>query len=261
MLARQTLLRVLAGWAGAALLLAGLLPSALAAPTVVRLSNGEWPPFMSAARPGGGVVTQIVTEAFAQEGIKAEYEYLPWKRALSDAANGRLAGSVGWSRTAEREPLFYYSQPILEAPELLFHLKTQALPWRTMDDLYKKTIGGGLGYYYGDEFENAEKAGRIHVERVVNDEQNLHKLLAGRIDAAVINVHVGYDLLATRFSTADAARIVADGRPVRVGQWHLILSRKLAGNQQLMASFNRGLAKLRGSGRLAQLMRGLEEGR
>ena len=50
------------------------------APPRVRLANGEWPPYTSLNLPNLGCDSQVVTEAFALEGIGVEYDFFPWAR-------------------------------------------------------------------------------------------------------------------------------------------------------------------------------------
>ena len=83
-------------------LIAGLIGLAacliLPAPAAedIRLTNGEWPPFTSKEFQHGGVMSRIVTEAFAAEGVTVQYEYVPWKRAYAAAKTAkRTARSAG----------------------------------------------------------------------------------------------------------------------------------------------------------------------
>ena len=60
-----------------------LLPfSALSKEQVIRLANGEWPPYTSKDLPNYGLGSQIVSEAFAEVGIKVEYGFFPMEALL-----------------------------------------------------------------------------------------------------------------------------------------------------------------------------------
>ena len=73
----------------------------------IRLTNGEWAPYTSASMPGGGIMSQIITEAFALSGIKVDYVYLTsWKRAYILAAKGRYDGSLTWAKPVSGKKIF-----------------------------------------------------------------------------------------------------------------------------------------------------------
>ena len=58
------------------LLFALLLPLAATA-NEVRLTNGEWSPYLGQNLPRHGVASRIVEEAFALEGFRVRWEFYP----------------------------------------------------------------------------------------------------------------------------------------------------------------------------------------
>jgi polar amino acid transport system substrate-binding protein len=104
------------------LLFALLLPLAATADEV-RLTNGEWSPYLGQNLPHHGVASRIVEEAFALEGTRVRWEFYPWARALRSAERGKSDGSAVWLRSPEREQAFYISDPVVESGYYLFHRK------------------------------------------------------------------------------------------------------------------------------------------
>jgi polar amino acid transport system substrate-binding protein len=47
----------------------------------IRLTNGDWQPFMSENGPHHGIASHVITEGFARAGVEVEYGFSPWKRA------------------------------------------------------------------------------------------------------------------------------------------------------------------------------------
>lgn len=90
--------------------------------------------------------------------------------------------------------------------------------------------------------------------RLNGDEQGLRQLLAGCIDLFPVDKVVGFDLLYQKFSAAERQRLSFHGKPLRSDSLHLLLSREVAGNAELMQRFNRGLNQLRDSGRVSQYL-------
>lgn len=243
----------------AGLLAALCFPTALlAAPGArIRISNGEWPPFMGQDLPHHGIISRIVGEAFASEGVAVEYGFFPWARAYHVALHEQFEASIGWYKNAERAADFLFSDPVFVEQQVFFHLRERKFEWDRLDDLHALTIGATIGYTYGAEFKAAEEAKRLTVQRTPSDEQNLKMLLAGRIQAAVISEQVGESLLRAKFTAAEAARITTHPKPVLSGELHLIFAKSKPDSAAWLALFNRGLAKLRASGRWNELAQGM----
>jgi polar amino acid transport system substrate-binding protein len=65
---------------------------------------------------------------------------------------------------------------------------------------------------------------------------------------------VAFALLNEHFSSAERAQMSFHPHPLRSDSLHLMLSRQVPGNAELMERFNRGLAQLRESGKVAQYL-------
>src|SRR5690606_26115636 len=110
-------------------LLICLLLSLAAGADEVRLTNGEWSPYLGQDLPHHGVASRIVEEAFGLEGIRVRWEFYPWARALRSAERGKSDGSAVWLRSPEREQAFFISDPVVESGYYLFHRRDQAVDW------------------------------------------------------------------------------------------------------------------------------------
>jgi len=131
----------------------------LVAEETIRLTTGEFPPYLSKKLKYGGVSARIVIEAFALVGIKAIPKFYPWKRAYYQANKGGWDGSFTWYYSEKRAKDFYYSIPVIEEKVVFYHLKSFHLDWNTLDDLQGILIGATLEYTYTPEFYAAEKRG------------------------------------------------------------------------------------------------------
>lgn len=231
------------------LLLADLLGQAHAR-EVVDLANGEWPPYLSQHLPNYGVVSRIITEAFALQGIEVRYGFFPWRRAIAMARAGDWNGTPVWIKSTERLQSFLLSDPIVQAECHFFHRRNMQFDWSTIEDLAPYRIGISNDYFYGEEFHDAIDKGLLTVESVPSDEQNFRKLLGERIDIFQIDGVAGRTLLRLRFSGADAEKIIIHRKPLYSEPMHLMLNKDKPENRQLMKEFNAGLRKLRASGRL-----------
>lgn len=220
----------------------------------VRLTNGEWPPYLGQHLPHHGVASRIVSEAFALQGITVAWEFHPWARSLQLAQSGKRNGTAVWLNNREREEAFFVSDPVVENGFYLFHRKDYLFDWRQVSDLDKQRIVGTRGYDYGDAFQQAEAKGQLRVNRVTSDETAFRQLIAGRVDVFPVDKVVGFDTLHQYFSAADRAKLTFHPQPLRLDSLHLLMSREVPGNAELMARFNQGLAQLRESGKVTQYL-------
>ncbi len=226
----------------------------------IRLTNGEWPPYLSEDLKYYGISSRIVTEAFARVGVKVEYGFFPWKRAFKYAKTGEWDGSVIWQRTPEREKYFYFSDVILEGTYVFFHLKSVNFDWNTIEDLKGIKIGATGGYTYGEAFDKAAKENSIQVDYVIYDVQNLKKMLAGRIKIFPVELNVGLDLLQKHFSPEQINKITFHPKIIKRNFYRLILSKKIKTNRKRIALFNKGLSRLCNNGKVKQYMLEFEKG-
>ncbi len=217
----------------------------------VRLTNGEWPPFTSEkALQYHGIISRIVTEAFASEGITVEYGFYPWKRSLMYAKDGDWDGSIGWAQGREDLlPDFYFSSPTNSIPKALFSLKEKPVIWNLTEDLKGKQIGVTASYFYGEPFERARQSGIFSVQEVTADEQNLKKLLGGRFDAFAMEIDTALYLMQTILSSEDAAKIMYHPKILVETFQCVIFPKKLGRSAHLVEAFNRGLQRLKDSGK------------
>ncbi len=253
---RRTLTNTLTG---ILLALVSLFPGCVLGESV-RITNGEWPPFTSERLPDNGPLSRIVSEAFALEGVTVEYGYFPWKRSYDYARSGKWDGSVGWAPTPKHQQDFLMSKPVLTVDKGLFHLKNLPFDWKTIDDLKGWKVGSTAGYSYGDEWDKAVGDGRLKVEEVTVDEQNIRKLLLRRVDVVAMEVDVANHLLRTILTPEEAASIVQHPRLLMQTPICLALSRKSERSAALIARFNRGLQRLTESGAHARYIQELHAG-
>ncbi len=216
----------------------------------VTLTSGEWPPYTSEHLKHYGVFSRIVTEAFALAGYRVRYEFFPWKRSYASAKNGAFDGSVTWAPTAERKRDFYFTDPVTFNRKVFFHLKSFPFDYRSVDDLRQYRVGATAQYTYGATFDQAVRSGAIPAELVMDDAQNIHKLLHDRIDVFPMDIEVGYSLVYSELSADQAALVTHHPLSVMEAPIAVAISRQIPEQRakKLIEGFNRGLKQLVESG-------------
>jgi polar amino acid transport system substrate-binding protein len=212
-------------------------------------------PYAAEHLPAGGFWCQLVREALALRGHDISIQWYPLKRAFAMVENGAADLSLGWLKTPEREKAVLFSdRPVARSPVVFFHRRDKAFDWETLEDLKGLRIGDRLGNVNGGKtYLAAEKAGVINVERVPADEQNLKKLLLGRIDVIVGAESMIEGVLRDRFLPQDQSKITKHPKPLHVVEGYAVFNRQLA--PHLIHAFNDGIDQLRENGRFEQLSR------
>ena len=93
-----------------------LTSTGILAEETIRITIGEWAPYLSKDLKHYGVAARIVTDSFALEGVKVEYGFFPWARSKFLAQEGEWDGSAVWIHNAERAKDFLFSDSMFKSP-------------------------------------------------------------------------------------------------------------------------------------------------
>lgn len=222
---------------------------------IVNLANGEWPPYLSESYKNHGLASDIVSKAFEVQGISVNFGFFPWKRGYELAKmHSDWHGTLIWTHSEERAIDFHYSDVVITLNDVFFHRSDQPFDWNSMEDLRGLRVGATLGYFYGLDFEKAEKEKVFTIDRVPDDTTNLKKLMRGRIDIFPLTTEVGYELIFDTFPRSSRNLIINHKKPIRSSSYHLILSKNIAENTEFIGEFNKGLEKIKSNGVYEQLI-------
>ena len=214
--------------------------AAQAEPLVV--TTGEYAPFTGAALPEGGLVNGLVSRIAQEAGVEITFEYLPWKRGLELTRQGKKAASSYWSMLEDQNDLVPVG-PVSKDQIVLFYRKDKPIPnFASHAEVAGITIGATLGYSYFPAFWDAAEAGTYKVQTTKDDIANFRKLVAGRIDAFIINESVGWNMLNAQFTPEERASLTTLDAPLATTEGFLQVSTKAEGGaelaQQLQATFD-----------------------
>ncbi|MEE4356778.1 MAG: transporter substrate-binding domain-containing protein [Desulfococcaceae bacterium] len=240
-------------------LLALAVPYAAGQETLI-LSNGEWPPYYGEKLPHYGFDSHIVTEAFALAGIKVEYRFFPWARALKMSEEGNYDGGVGWGNGAEFHKYHYVSDPTSEYEYVFFYHRDRPFEWGSFADIKGLKVGLTRGYDYPSRIRRMAESGEFKADRVSKDELNFKKLLIGRIDVFPNDRLAGILQMQQIFTSEEKEQILYHSRPIEKKTLHLILSKKNKKNEERMNLFNKGLKTLKENGRYDIIMQAAVKG-
>lgn len=221
---------------------------------VIRLASLDWPPYTGSQLPDGGETTATLKAAFAAVGYQLEVDFLPWERtlALAKAPDSGYAGYFPEYFSAAIAEHFLFSVTIGYGPLGLAERRNQPLLWQDISDLRRYLIGTVQGYVNTDEFDQAVAAGLQPVEPTGSDSQNLKKLAAGRIDAAIIDPHVMRYLLEHDTSLTDVKHLLGFNPRLLENKALYVCFRKGKDAEKLANALAEGLARIRLRGPAAE---------
>ena len=227
---------------------------------VIRIATEDYPPYVAPYLNNFGVLGQIATEAFRLEGIDVEFDFFPDNRAYLVAAQGKFDATMPWAKREERFEIFHYGEPIIESDqEVFFYRNGFQFHWnpeeQNYEDIKGLTVGAIQGSNYGKKFMEAERKGIIEVSRVVRTVQNFKMLSLGRIDLMISPERIALYALTTKVDEKVRKNInltLAIDEPVEYD--YLLISKKSKNRARFLEAMNRGLRKLKKSGRHREII-------
>ncbi|WP_409525896.1 substrate-binding periplasmic protein [Nitrincola sp. MINF-07-Sa-05] len=215
----------------------------------ITISTGEYAPFTTEQHEHYGLINQAITEAFRREGVVAEYQFLPWARALESVVVGGSDASSFWYYSPDLEKDYLLSDPIHEHREVFFHLKDLAVPnWQELSDLSHLTFGATQGYTYTPEFWSLGQRKLLHLQVISSDEQGLLMLMSRRIDMLPMDEVVGWQMFQEKLSEDELARVTISEKPLKASESYLVFSRANNDATDLLEKFNAGLRSIKSDG-------------
>ncbi|MEL6436384.1 MAG: transporter substrate-binding domain-containing protein [Pseudomonadota bacterium] len=229
--------------------LMALAQSAWAQEEALELASTEYPPFYGSELDDNGFVSEIVVEAFNRVGYGSKIDFLPWRRAYESGKAGNYdAVFTMWWRP-ERAEDYHFSDP-LPSNELVFVVrKGDGEVFEGYESLKGKTIGFVRDYAAPPGFEQAG----LRVSESRDDEENLRKLLRGRVDAVLADRIVAQHIINTEMPDEETAFAVLSP-PVHIDIQYLAIPKVREGGTELMAAFNSALADMTSDGTLEAIM-------
>jgi len=224
----------------------------------VTLATLSWPPYTGASLPRGGAVTDVVRAAFDAMGREVTVKFRPWNRsvALAKAGHNRVAGYYpGYHCDHDPEAGFLRSYSIGMRSLGLAKRANAAFGWETLSDLEGFRVGTVVGYANTQRFDRKVAAEELWTIESPSDRRNLRKLIAGRLDYAVIDKHVMRYMLRTDPALRKhRGSVTMDDK--LLGRMPLFVCfRNNPHGEALQAAFNEGLSRVHPKAILSRYLR------
>ncbi|MCK6263005.1 transporter substrate-binding domain-containing protein [Vibrio sp. ZSDE26] len=213
---------------------------------VIKISAGEWPPFIGQNLKDFGYVGKTIQQVFASQGYQVEFHFYPWKRAYKKASDGEYVATAVWMFAKERTEHFIYSDPVAQEQFVFFHLKEEDFQWQSLDDLINKHLGGGLGYSYGEELDSMINTQQVTINRVESPSKAFQLLKYRRVDLVPEEKHIGLFSL-SKLPIETQELITYHPVPFLSNDSYVLFSKTHPESEKLITIFNQGLKEYQAS--------------
>lgn len=163
------------------------LTSLFAQDTIIRVAYSNWRPYSYTENGKAvGIELDIFEAVTSMMGYKAEFEEYPWKRCLRLLQIGEVDVVISMVYNDDRSVYTIYPEEhITIADFMFFSLQEKTIEYDGyLTSLKNYDVGSILGFYYGEDYINAEFRKKIEV----GDPDILLKLvLNGRLDIGLGN--------------------------------------------------------------------------
>jgi polar amino acid transport system substrate-binding protein len=240
----------------AVMLIAATLSSAVSsawASDRLKLVTGEdYPPYVDAQEPGGGLAVRLVQQVLRRMGVTAAMETAPWRRGYEETLRGRFDATFPYVRTPERERDFLYSEAMFQVRQAIFMPVARRFAYRGEDDLKGRRVCTPLGYAPAPALQAMMDGRQLERVSVANAATCPGALVADRADFFVQDLRIGQALLVKAGLTREI--VAVSEPPFGLSEIHFIVPRSRADAPGLIARFNAALAEVRASGDYDRLL-------
>lgn len=217
----------------------------------LRLVADAWPPFTDATLINGGLATDIVSTALARAGYASEFEQVPWARALMGVGDGRYDVVVNAWYDEARTHLGQFSGEYLLNRVRLIKRRDDPIDFQRLEQLHDYPIAVVRGYAYSAAFDGDTQLQKVPVHNFV---------MAVRMPAAQrVRLTLEDEYVARYYLSRESPRVRNAveflPKPLSENSLHILVSLKNPEHAQIVAGFDREIAKMKADGSYERLMR------
>lgn len=235
-------------------LMTTMLFSSIVMADTITIVADEWAPYNAdpnSSEPGYGI--EIAQLIFKEVGHTVAYKVIPWNRAIKETREGTFTAIIGAFK--EDAPDFIFPEEEFGISVSDFFGKTGSTwKYKGLESLLNVKIGLIKDYAYGEELDKFFKKHPENVDYTFGNsplDQNIQKLLGGRIDIILEDVNV-FKQKAKEMGVIE--QIVSVGRPNEGDKIFIAFSPKNAKSKEYAEILSKGIKKLHTSGELDKIL-------
>jgi len=217
----------------------------------LRLVADSWPPFTDATLVNGGLATDIVSTALARAGFASDFEQVPWARALLGLGEGRYDVLVNAWYSDERTQLGQFSGAYLINRVRFIKRKDAPIEFNNLQQLHTYPVAVVRGYAYSTEFDEDASVQKVPVH---NFAMAVRMVAADRVKLTLEDEYVArYYLARESAKVRNAVEFLP--KPLSENSLHILVSLKNPQHEQIVAGFDREIARMKADGSYERLLR------
>lgn len=194
-----------------------------------------------------GVMVDIIEAIGESEGFTPDVEATQWSALIPSLTSGKIdVIAAAMYATEERAKVVAFSDPVYSYGEGLFVPKDDSTSYTSLDDLEGKVVGAQVGTAYVEPLQSSGKLKEVKVYDTIAD--IMRDVSLGRIDAGFGD----RPIVAYQLSQGAAdVRLVPEYESTIVGDVAIAVRQD---EPELLARMNSGLAKIKASGKLDEII-------
>ena len=213
-------------------------------------TNAAFPPYEMTDDSGGfeGIDVEIAEKIAAKLGLELVVDDMDFSSVLTSVQGGKAdIAMAGLTVTPDRQKNVDFTDSYATGVQVVIVPEDSDI--KTIDDLAKdKMIGtqeGTTGFIYCSDTPENGGFGEDHVIAYTNGATAIQALLAGKVNAVVIDSHTAKEFV----KEAEGLKILDE--PLTEEEYAIAIAKD---NKELMEKINDALAKLEESGKLNEIM-------
>ncbi|MCK5765837.1 MAG: amino acid ABC transporter substrate-binding protein, partial [Bacteroidales bacterium] len=204
----------------------------------LKLASDIWPPFTN-VEGEKAFALDLVREALARTGVKADFEILELNDIITGIDAGKYDGSAALWLNEDREKKYLFSEPYLQNQLVLVGQKGSDVSSISFADFDGKRIGIIEDYAYGIDINSDQ----VSLVTGKNDQQNLERLFSGHIDYMLVDALLIQYLL--KYQVNDVSEHLEFGHaPILSKSLHFVISKDIEDADSIISKFNREIHKM-----------------
>lgn len=216
----------------------------------ITLATDPFPPSHSPDTKDNGFFAEIVREAFKVKGYTLQIAFVPWNRALENAANGYYDGVIGALYSEERARKFIFSDSVYKMYIGLYVRNDFPYNKSNIKNAEILRLGKVRGYHYPNENIMFNKFDIIENSNI---ESNLLSLINKRVDLIIESNVVIDNLLNTDFFKEKEDIYLFD--TLSREDYKIMISKKIKNAEEIKKTFNQGLNEIRNNGTYNKILK------
>jgi polar amino acid transport system substrate-binding protein len=231
-------------WIKLGLILALLVPMAIAKAENLRIVAEHWPPYVDEAAPQHGLAIDLITTAL----IRAQYDYTidyqPWPRALEGGRIGVYDMIANIWYSDERAQDLDYSEPYLINDMRFIKRKSSPIKFKKLADLNNLVVGTVKDYAYPKEFAAAKNFVKVASPELF---PAIGDLVKGQSDLVVGDLNAINYVLYT-FLPVESKNLEILPKSVGLSKLYVAVSKANPKHAEIIKAFNEALRSMQEDG-------------